>query len=191
MSCDVGEVSSAHSPRFQSLHLRHSSFWFSKLSVTSPTSHSSFSNPSLALPTSQLILQRFRCFTYVTAHCPTLLSPLLRHRIFTYFTWRAAYGKFCHGSVLVLDSLKEHQHIKLETRVQAPVQDIIFIFQFCNRISIFTLCCWFSSLPSFSFRSCSQGEGKVKKRKVVLFIELPYLIRLLHYSTSVYCIAYV
>ena len=27
---------------------------------------SSFSNPSLALPTSQLILQPFRCFTYVT-----------------------------------------------------------------------------------------------------------------------------
>ena len=48
----------AHSPSFQSLHLRHSSF----------------SNPSLALLTSQLIPQPFRCFTYVTAHSPTLLS---------------------------------------------------------------------------------------------------------------------
>ena len=64
------------SPSFPSLHLRHSSF----------------SNPSLALPTSQLILQPFRCFTYVTAHSTTLLSPLLRHRIFTYVTWRAAHG---------------------------------------------------------------------------------------------------
>ena len=49
--------------------------------------HSSFSNPSLALPMSQLILQPFCCFTYVTAHSPTLLSPLLRHRIFTYVNW--------------------------------------------------------------------------------------------------------
>ena len=66
---------SAHSPSFPSLHLRNSSF----------------SNPSLALPTSKLILQPFRCFTYVTAHSPTLLSLLLRHRIFTYVTWRAAH----------------------------------------------------------------------------------------------------
>ena len=57
-------MSSAHSPIFPSLHLHHSSF----------------SSPSLSLPTSQLILQPFRCFTYVTAHSPTLLLPLLRHR---------------------------------------------------------------------------------------------------------------
>ena len=108
--------SSAHSPTFASLHLRHS--LFSNLSVTSPTSqlilqslrhftyvtahsptfpslhlrHSSFSNPSVALPTSQLILQPFRCFPYVTAHSPTLLSLLVRHRLFTYVTWRAAHG---------------------------------------------------------------------------------------------------
>ena len=68
--------SSAHSPSFPSLHLRHSSF----------------SNPSVASPTSQLILQPFRCFTYVTAHFPTLPSLLLRHSLFTYVTWRAAHG---------------------------------------------------------------------------------------------------
>ena len=73
MSCDVGEVterlenqlcstvySSAHSPTFPSLHLRHNSF----------------SNPSVALPTSQLILQSFRRFTYVTAFSnPSFASP--------------------------------------------------------------------------------------------------------------------
>ena len=48
---------------------------------------------SSALPTSQLILQPFRCFTYATAHSPTLLSLLLRHRIFTYVTWRATHWK--------------------------------------------------------------------------------------------------
>ena len=47
----------AHSPTFPSLHLRHNSF----------------SNPFVALPTSQLILQPFRCFTYVTALFPTLI----------------------------------------------------------------------------------------------------------------------
>ena len=54
-------MSSAHSAIFPSLHLRHSSFF----------------NPSFALPTSQLILQPFRCFTYVRAHSPILffVSP--------------------------------------------------------------------------------------------------------------------
>ena len=67
------------SPSFPSLHLRDSSF----------------SNLYITLPTSQLILQPFRCFTYVTAHSPTILSPLLRHKIFTYVTWRAAHGLNC------------------------------------------------------------------------------------------------
>ena len=55
---------------------------------------SSFSKLSVTSPTSQLILilQAFRHFTYVTAHSPTLLSLLLRHRIFTYVTWRAAHA---------------------------------------------------------------------------------------------------
>ena len=65
-------MSSAHSPTFPSLHLRRNSF----------------SNPSVALPTSQLILQPSRCFIYVTVHSPSLLSLLilqpLRH--FTYVT---------------------------------------------------------------------------------------------------------
>ena len=78
----------AHSPTLPSLYLRHSSFY--NISVTSPTS--------------QLILKPFRSFTYVTAHSPTLpllhlrhahspnlLSLLLRHRLFTYVTSRAAH----------------------------------------------------------------------------------------------------
>ena len=105
MSCDIGEVT-------ERLENERSSF--SKPSVTSPTSqfililqafphftyvtahsptlpsfylrHNSFSNPSDALPMSQLIFQPFRRFTYVTAHSPTLLLLLLRHRHFTYVT---------------------------------------------------------------------------------------------------------
>ena len=58
---------SAHSPNFPSLHLRHSSF----------------SNPSVALPRSQLILQPFRRFIYVTAHSPTLPFLHLRRSSFS------------------------------------------------------------------------------------------------------------
>ena len=71
MSCDVCEATervgggSAHSPTLPSVHLRHSSF-------------SSLSNPSVASPTSQLIIQPFYCFIYITAHYPTL--PLLHLR---------------------------------------------------------------------------------------------------------------
>ena len=67
-------------------------------------SQSSFSKLSVTSPTSQLILQPFRRFTYVTAHFSTipllhlhhssfskLLSLLLRHRLFTFVTWRAAH----------------------------------------------------------------------------------------------------
>ena len=86
MSCDVGEVSERLENElcFQSLHL----------------CHNSFSNPSVALPTSQFILQPFRCFIYVTADSLTLLSLLLRHRLFTCVTWRAAHGwKSCSPSI--------------------------------------------------------------------------------------------
>ena len=40
---------------------------------------SPFSNLSVISPTSQLILQLFRCFTYVKVHSQTLLLLLLRH----------------------------------------------------------------------------------------------------------------
>ena len=71
MNCVVGEATErlelcrAHSPTFPSPHLRHNSFI----------------NPSIALPMSQLILQPFHCFTYVTVHSPILLSLLLRHKL--------------------------------------------------------------------------------------------------------------
>ena len=70
-------MSSAHFPSFPSLHIHHTLF----------------SSSSVTLPTSQLILQPFRCFTYVTTHSPTLISLLLRHRLFTYVTWRAAHAR--------------------------------------------------------------------------------------------------
>ena len=68
-------MSSAHFPTYPSLHLRHSSFF----------------NRSVALPTSQLTLQLFRCFTNITVHSLTLISLLLRHKLilqhFRHFTY--------------------------------------------------------------------------------------------------------
>ena len=44
---------------------------------------SSFSNLSATSPTSQLIVQSFHCFTYITAHSPTLPLLQLRHNSFS------------------------------------------------------------------------------------------------------------
>ena len=43
----------------------------------------SFSNRSVALPTPQLILQPFPCFTYATAHSPAFPLLHLRHSSFS------------------------------------------------------------------------------------------------------------
>ena len=87
MSCDVGGATegvgqggSAHSPTLPSLHLRHSSL--SNPSVSSPMSQLIVQSFRF-LPTSQLSLQTFRCFTYVTAHSSTLPSLYLRHSSFS------------------------------------------------------------------------------------------------------------
>ena len=48
--------------------------------------HSSFYNPSAASPTSQFILQPFRCFTYAIGTSPTSQSILQPFRLFNYVT---------------------------------------------------------------------------------------------------------
>ena len=85
MSYDVGEAmegvgggGSLLSPTLPSHHLRQSSF-------------SSLANPSVVSSTSQLIIQPFCHFTYITTCSPTLLSLHLRHMHFTYVTWRAIH----------------------------------------------------------------------------------------------------
>ena len=64
--------------------------------------HSSFSNPSIALPTSQLILQPFRCFTYVTAHSPTRPLLYLRHRSFSNPSFASPTSQALHYYILLL-----------------------------------------------------------------------------------------
>ena len=65
---------------------------------------SSFANHSVASPTSQLILQSFRCFTYVTVHSPTLFSVLLRHKLFIYITFLSLHLRHNSFSKLSITS---------------------------------------------------------------------------------------
>ena len=67
MSCDVDEVTE---------RLENELFYDYNYELCS------FSNLSVNSPTSQLILQPFRRFTYVTAHSPTLTLLHLRHSLF-------------------------------------------------------------------------------------------------------------
>ena len=98
---------------FPSLHLRHSSF--SKLSISSPTS--------------QLILQAFHLFTYVTANSPTLPLLCLHHssfsKLFHLFTYVTANSPtlpslhLCHSSfsnpsfasLLILQPLRHFTYV--------------------------------------------------------------------------------
>ena len=100
MSCDVGEAP-PHSPTLTSLHLRHSSF----------------SNPSAALPTSQLILQPFRCFTYVigTSHTSPGDPPMPLWWCLIYQWW------FCNLQWLRPAGLYERCKLALELkRLKTP-----------------------------------------------------------------------
>ena len=106
MSCDVGEVTERLENE-QSLHLVHNSFC----------------NPFVALPTSQLILQPFRCFTHVTARSLTLLSLLLRHRLFPYVTWRTAHVTIIKMPTFL--SLHLHYNSFSNPSVALPTSQII------------------------------------------------------------------
>ena len=85
MGSDVGEGTEGLENEFILQPFPH----FTYVTVHSPTlpslylRYSSFSNTSVALPTSHLILQPFRRFTHVTPHSPTLPSLYLRHTSFS------------------------------------------------------------------------------------------------------------
>ena len=93
MNCDVGEVTERQENEQSSV---------SKLSVTSLTS--------------QLILQPFRRFTYITARSPTLLSLLLRHGLFTYVTWRAAHASMIAIMMMIMNVHHFNKCINLNLR---------------------------------------------------------------------------
>ena len=79
MSCDVGKATELLENQLWALLILQPLHHFTYITVHSPTipllylRHSSFSNPSVASPTSQLILQLFFHFSYVTGS--SLMSP--------------------------------------------------------------------------------------------------------------------
>ena len=134
----------AHPPTLPSLYLRYGSF--SNPSVASPTSqlilqpfhHFTYviaHSPTLLSqsPTLQLILQLFRCITYVTAHSPSLLSLLLCHRLFTYVTWRAAHETNCSLTSLNYNRYHHHYHKRTAKYCNSVVRDILNIATFSHR----------------------------------------------------------
>ena len=61
----------------------------------------SFSNLYVNSPTSQLILQPFRCFTYITAHSPTLPLLHIRHSSFSNSSFASPTSQALHLHHLV------------------------------------------------------------------------------------------
>ena len=163
MSCDVGEVTeslenelcscglqafchftyvTAHSPTLPSLYLRHNSF----------------SNHSVASPTSQLILQHFRHFTYVTTHSPTLPLLHLRHSSFSNPSFASPASQALHL-----------RH--LASRPWVPQ------FYFAPIQSLVKLQPWFLSLPwktclrqNYSLGSCACSEGPALGQNSLMMI---------------------
>ena len=101
-----------HSPTLTSLHL----------------SHSSFSIPSAALPTSQLILQPFRCFTYVIGTSPTSQHILQHFRRFTYVTAQSTVLPLLHlrhSSFSNPSAASSTPQIILQSSAASPTSQVI------------------------------------------------------------------
>ena len=112
--------------------------------ILQPLHHSSFSNLSAALPTSQLILQPIRyftyiigtsstsqlilqsfcCFTYATAHSTALPLLHLHHRYFTYIT--------AHSPTLLLFHLR---HISFYNHLTASPTSQVILQPFWHIVS--------------------------------------------------------
>ena len=95
MSCDVGEVTE----RLEN-----------ELCYDYNYELCSFSNLSVTSPTSQLILQPFRRFTYVTDHSPTMPLIHLRHSSFSNPSFASPTSKALH-SLLILQPFRHLTYV--------------------------------------------------------------------------------
>ena len=116
----------------------------------------SFSNPSVASPTSQLILQSFCCFTYITTHSPNLLLLHLRYSSFSnpsvaLPTSQLILQTFCCFTYVTahsptLPSLHLHYSSFSNPSVASPMSQLILHSFFC-----------FSYLTGFSLMSAGES----------------------------------
>ena len=83
MSCDAGEVTESLENQNELWRRWSDKEWAELYTVLYTMEQSSFSKLSVTSPTSQLILQPFHRFTYVTAHSPALPSLHLCHSSFS------------------------------------------------------------------------------------------------------------
>ena len=83
MRCDIGEVPMTEVKQRKGCRMNCD---VGKATEGWGMSSTSFSNPSIALPTSQLIIQPFHCFTYVIGTSLTSQVILQPFRCFTYIT---------------------------------------------------------------------------------------------------------
>ena len=84
MSCDIGKATEGlENELWHSWSDGKVGEWAELIDIEIDIQQSSFSNLSITSPTSQLILQPFRCFTYVTAHSSTLPLVYLRYSSFS------------------------------------------------------------------------------------------------------------
>ena len=125
MSCDIGEVTE----RLEN-----------ELCYDYNYELCSFSNLSVSSPTSQLILQLFRRFTYVTAHSPTL--PLLHLRNNSFSNPSAAFlghnsfsnpSVALHTSQLILQLFRRFTYVTVHSPTLPSLHLRQFILQpfFC------------------------------------------------------------
>ena len=139
---------------------------------------SSFSNLSITSPTSQIILQPFCHFTYITVHSPTLLLLHLRHSSFSNPSVASPTSQFIlqpfhhftyittHSPTLL--SLYLHHSSFSKSSVASPTSQFILQPLFC-----------FSCITSSSFNS--PGEPPMLSMFLVHFLN--HLITLLYNLT--------
>ena len=126
MSCDVGEVTERSE---------------NELCYDYNYELCSFSNLSFTSPTSQLILQLFRRFTYVTAHSPTLPLLHLRHSSFSNPSCASPTSQALH-----LIHLPSRLRLFLTYRIKQQIKVRIYFF---SNMEICRYICAYSNLLSY------------------------------------------
>ena len=136
---DIDIYSRAHSPNFHH---------FTYVTTHSPTlpslypRHNSFSNLSIASPTSQLILQPFPRFTYVTTHSRTLPFLHLHHSSFSNPSLALTTSQLILQPFRCFTYVTTHSDSKLS--VTSPTSHLIFqpffLFFYVTGSSLTSLC---------------------------------------------------
>ena len=141
--------------------------------------HSSFSNPSAALPMSQLVLQPFHCFTYIIGTSPTSPGELPMS------LWWCLICSWWFRNLQRLRPAGLYEWCKLALelkRLKTPVLNeayyIIITLQFCFLVS-----CWTLKHVVHQRGQCSQDRNTANSVKIVSQ-QINTFIYIIFYKTS-------